>query len=82
MKISMQMALTITALLFVAACSVTEQTPTSISIRHDAVNDLFVQQKADSYCQDLGYEKGVKVQMTPAESTYYIPTVVSRFDCV
>lgn len=76
------MALTLSALLFVAACSVTEQTPTSISIRHDAVNELFIQQKADRYCREQGFEKGVKVQTTPAEDTYIVPTVVSRFDCV
>jgi len=78
----MHMALTISALLIVSACSITEQTPTSVSIRHDAVNDLFVQQTADRYCRDRGFEKGVKVQMTPADDTYVIPTVVSRFDCV
>lgn len=82
MRISIPLALTLSASLFAAGCTVAERSPTSISIRHDAANDAFVQQKADRYCREQGFEKGIKVQMTPAEQTYILSTVVSRFDCV
>lgn len=81
MRISITLAITISALLGLTACSTVEEGPDGISIRHSANNDFLVQQEAEKYCRALNGQAAIRVQQAPQESFFGFGTVLSVFKC-